>query len=42
MASEMESKIKTGALMELAMVLMAPAAAYLGFRSFDKWKGGVK
>ncbi len=34
--------IKTGALMELAMVLMAPAAAYLGFRSLDKWKGGVK
>ena len=34
--------IKTGAVMELAMVLMAPAAAYLGFRSLDKWKGGVK
>lgn len=34
--------VKTGAVMELAMVLMAPAAAYLGFRSLDKRKGGVK
>lgn len=29
----------TGAVMELSMVLIAPAAAYLGFRTMDKWKG---
>jgi hypothetical protein len=34
--------IQTGAVMELAMLLLGPAGAYLGFRSFDKWKGGVK
>lgn len=28
----------TGANLELAMLLMAPAAAYLGFRSLDKFK----
>jgi len=33
---------QTGAVMELAMLLLSPAGAYLGFRSFDKWKGGVK
>lgn len=34
--------IQTGAVMDLAMLLLGPAGAYLGFRSFDKWKGGVK
>jgi hypothetical protein len=34
--------INTGAVMELALILLGPAGAYLGFRSFDKWKGGVK
>lgn len=34
--------IQAGAVMELAMLLLGPAGAYLGFRSFDKWKGGVK
>jgi len=27
----------SGANWDLAMILLAPAAAYLGFRSFDKW-----
>lgn len=31
--------IQTGAVWELAMLLLSPAAAYLGFRSFDKRKG---
>lgn len=30
----------TGAVMELAMILLAPSAAYLGFRSLDKRKPG--
>ena len=30
---------KTGAVVELAMIVIAPAAAYLGFRSLDKLKG---
>lgn len=29
----------TGAVVELAMIVIAPAAAYLGFRSLDKFKG---
>lgn len=29
---------KTGAVVELAMIIIAPAAAYLGFRSLDKFK----
>lgn len=31
---------KTGASLELAMVIIAPAAAYLGFRSLDKFRKG--
>lgn len=33
---------QVGAVNELALLLLGPAGAYLGFRSFDKWKGGVK
>lgn len=31
---------KTGASWDLAMILIAPAAAYLGFRSLDKFRKG--
>lgn len=31
--------VGTGAVVELALLLLGPAGAYLGFRSFDKWKG---
>lgn len=30
---------KTGAVLELAMLLVSPAAAYIGFRTWDKIKG---
>jgi hypothetical protein len=33
---------KTGAVVELAMIILAPSMAYIGFRSLDRWKGGVK
>lgn len=34
--------IKTGASVELAMLLVAPAGAYLGFRTWDKWNDRKK
>lgn len=32
----------TGAVVELALLILAPAMAYLGFRTFDKVKGRAK
>ncbi len=32
----------TGAVVELALLILAPAMAYLGFRTLDKVKGGAK
>jgi ElaB/YqjD/DUF883 family membrane-anchored ribosome-binding protein len=34
--------INAGPVVELALLLMGPAGAYIGFRSFDRWKGGIK
>lgn len=34
--------VKTGAVVELAMIILAPSMAYIGFRSMDRWKRGVK
>lgn len=33
---------QTGAVVELALLILSPAMAYLGFRTLDKWKGGAK
>lgn len=33
---------KVGASWDLAMIIIAPAAAYLGFRSLDKFRTGKK
>ena len=41
-AAEAFGLMKTGAVTELAMIILAPAMAYIGFRSFDHWKGGSK
>jgi len=38
-ALKVSSVTTLGASTELALLLMGPAGAYLGFRSFDKWKG---